>query len=137
MAEQQDENVELIDDEVIALYDVTNNPVDFEEAYLLQCARYAVSQGVTHFQFIGPIHDPVKGNIDGMVFYRKYAQFNAAKKDLCETGSGRQNGNENFLFLQKTKRQMSASTEFRRTRRLFMKSKWHCKERKKQIGVKS
>ena len=57
----------------------TANPVDFEREYLLYTARYAIKHRQNHYQFIGPIHNPVKGNIDGMTFYRKYAQFNDAK----------------------------------------------------------
>ena len=57
----------------------TCNPVDFDKEYLLHTANYAIEHGFTHYQFIGPIHNPVKGNIDGMVFYRKYARFNEVK----------------------------------------------------------
>ncbi len=57
----------------------TANPVNFDRDYLLYTARYAIQHRQNHYQFIGPIHDPVKGNIDGMTFYRKYAQFNSAK----------------------------------------------------------
>ena len=56
-----------------------SNPVDFNREYLLRSANYAIEHGFTHYQFIGPIHNPVKGNIDGMVFYRKYACFNDVK----------------------------------------------------------
>ena len=59
----------------------TSNPVDFDKEYLLYTANYAIEHGIKHYQFIGPIHDPVKGNIDGMILYRKYAEFNA-KKDV-------------------------------------------------------
>lgn len=58
----------------------TSNPVDFDEDYLFFTARYAIEHGIKHYQFIGPIHNPVKGNLDGMTFYRKYAQFNSAKE---------------------------------------------------------
>ncbi len=57
----------------------TCNPVDMDKEYLLYTAEYAIKKGVNHYQFIGPIHNPVKGNIDGMVFFRKYAQFNHEK----------------------------------------------------------
>ena len=57
----------------------TSNPVDFEREYLLHTANYAIEHGIKHYQFIGPIHNPVKGNIDGMTFYRKYAEFNGVK----------------------------------------------------------
>ena len=55
------------------------NPVDIEGDYLKKCAEYAISHGVKHFEIIGPIHNPVKGNIDGMTLYRKYSQFNDEK----------------------------------------------------------
>lgn len=58
----------------------TSNPVDFDKDYLLFTAKYAIEHGIKHYQFIGPIHNPVKGNLDGMTFYRKYAQFNSAKE---------------------------------------------------------
>ncbi len=57
----------------------TCNPVDFDKEYLLYTARYAIEHKFNHYQFIGPIHNPEKGNIDGMIFYRKYAQFNGVK----------------------------------------------------------
>ncbi len=55
------------------------NPVDIEKEYLLQTVEYAVKNNMTHMQFIGPIHNPQKGNIDGMTLYRKYERFNAGK----------------------------------------------------------
>lgn len=55
------------------------NPVDIDGDYLKKCAEYAISHGVKHFEIIGPTHDPVKGNIDGMTLYRKYSQFNDEK----------------------------------------------------------
>lgn len=57
------------------------NPVDIEREYLLQTVEYAKKQGVKHIQFIGPIHNPVKGNIDGMIKLNKYSRFNG-EKDL-------------------------------------------------------
>ena len=36
MANKQDENVELIDEEVITLYDDDNNPVDFNEEAVVE-----------------------------------------------------------------------------------------------------
>ncbi|MCH5154181.1 MAG: DUF1292 domain-containing protein [Clostridiales bacterium] len=36
MAENQDENVELIEEEVITLYDDKNNPVDFNEVAVVE-----------------------------------------------------------------------------------------------------
>ena len=55
------------------------NPVDVEKEYLLYTVDYAARMGFDHIQVIGPIHDGVKGNIDGMTPYRKYAQFNGTK----------------------------------------------------------
>lgn len=55
------------------------NPVNVEEKYLKQCAEYAIAHGIKHFELIGPTHDPVRGNCDGMMFFRKYAQFNEGK----------------------------------------------------------
>ena len=55
------------------------NPVDVEGEYLKKCAQYAIEHGTKHFELIGPTHDPVRGNCDGMMFYRKYAQFNEGK----------------------------------------------------------
>ena len=55
------------------------NPVEVEKKYLLYTVDYAGKLGFDHIQVIGPIHDGVKGNIDGMTPYRKYAQFNGTK----------------------------------------------------------
>lgn len=55
------------------------NPVDIEEEYLFQTVDYAIKNKYNHIQFIGPIHDNVKGNIDGMTEYVKYAEFNNTK----------------------------------------------------------
>ncbi len=57
------------------------NPVDIERDYLEHTVDYAIENGYEHFQFIGPIHDPIKGNIDGMTFSRKYAQFNSERNE--------------------------------------------------------
>jgi len=57
----------------------TLNPVDVERDYLMFTVDYAIREGFDHYQLIGPIHDGVKGNIDGMTFSRKYAQFNGEK----------------------------------------------------------
>lgn len=63
------------------------NPDEVERNYLLFCIDYAIKCGYNHIQITGPIHDPVKGNIDGMTFNRKYAQFNNEKNaeyvNLC------------------------------------------------------
>ena len=55
------------------------NPVDIDGDYCRLALDYAIKAGYTHFQWIGPIHNPVKGNIDGMITLRKYAQFNNEK----------------------------------------------------------
>ena len=63
------------------------NPVDLDRDYLIYTAKYAIEHGYTHFEMIGPTHHPVKGNCDGMMYYRKYSQFNATKDheyvDFC------------------------------------------------------
>lgn len=55
------------------------NPVRVEGEYLKKCAEYAIEHDQKHFELIGPTHDPIRGNCDGMMFYRKYAQFNEGK----------------------------------------------------------
>ena len=52
------------------------NPVDIERDYLLYTVDYAIKHKMNHIQFIGPIHNPQKGNVDGMTIYRKYSAFN-------------------------------------------------------------
>ncbi len=52
------------------------NPVDIDKEYLDIAVDYTIKHGFDHFQFIGPIHNPVRGNIDGMTLSRKYAKFN-------------------------------------------------------------
>lgn len=55
------------------------NPVDVEREYYLKTVDYAIEHGFDHIQLIGPIHDYVRGNIDGMIFYEKYSRFNDEK----------------------------------------------------------
>lgn len=55
------------------------NPVSVEENYLKKCAKYAIEHDQKHFELIGPTHHPTRGNCDGMMLYRKYAQFNEGK----------------------------------------------------------
>lgn len=57
------------------------NPDDVEREYLMFCVDYAIQNDFNHIQITGPIHDSVKGNIDGMVFYKKYAIFNDEKDE--------------------------------------------------------
>ena len=63
------------------------NPVMLDRDYLIKTAQYAIDNGYTHFEIIGPTHDPVRGNLDGMMYYRKYSQFNKDKDseyvDFC------------------------------------------------------
>ena len=56
-----------------------SNPVEVDRKYLLYTVEYAKKMGFDHIQVIGPIHDGVKGNIDGMTPYRKYAAFDTEK----------------------------------------------------------
>lgn len=58
------------------------NPVDIDKDYLLFTVDYAAKMGFNHMQFVGPIHDAVKGNIDGMTLYRKYSMFNDEKNSI-------------------------------------------------------
>ena len=55
MAENQEENVELIDDEVITLYDDKNNPVDFNEVAVVEYQGdfYALLQPVEPMEGLG------------------------------------------------------------------------------------
>jgi len=55
------------------------NPVDIQRDYLMYTVDYAIKHGADHMQIVGPIHNPVKGNIDGMTIYRKYSCFNVTK----------------------------------------------------------
>lgn len=63
------------------------NPVALDRDYLIYTAKYAIENGYTHFEMIGPTHDPIRGNCDGMMYYRKYAEFNSDKDaeyvDFC------------------------------------------------------
>ena len=56
-----------------------NNPWDIDKDYLLFTIDYAAQMGFDHIQIVGPIHDVVRGNCDGMTPYRKYSQFNNEK----------------------------------------------------------
>ncbi len=55
------------------------NPVDVVPEYFLYTIDYAIEKKMSHIQLIGPTHDYIKGNIDGMTPYRKYSQFNDSK----------------------------------------------------------
>lgn len=55
------------------------NPDEVEEKYYNHCIDYAINNNYNHIQITGPIHDSVKGNIDGMILNKKYSQFNNEK----------------------------------------------------------
>lgn len=55
------------------------HPTDADKSYLLHVVQYAEKMGFNHIQICGPIHNGVKGNIDGMTAYRKYSQFDCTK----------------------------------------------------------
>ncbi len=55
------------------------NPVDLNREHMLFTAEYAVRNKINHYQIVGPIHNPEKGNIDGMTLYGKYSRFNNEK----------------------------------------------------------
>ena len=57
------------------------NPVDIDKDYYLKAIEYAKRNNIDFIQINGPIHNPVKGNIDGMTFYFKYSRFNALKDE--------------------------------------------------------
>ncbi|MBD5132265.1 MAG: DUF1292 domain-containing protein [Clostridiales bacterium] len=55
MAENQEENVEIIDEETITLYDDNNNPVDFNEVAVIEYEGefYALMQPVEPMEGLG------------------------------------------------------------------------------------
>ncbi len=55
------------------------NPVDVDGDYYRYVTDYAIKNNYDHLQLIGPTHNGVRGNVDGMIFLRKYAQFNGEK----------------------------------------------------------
>ena len=57
------------------------NLVDIERECYLKIIEYAKENGIDHIQINGPIHSLQKGNIGGMITYKKYAQFNG-EQDL-------------------------------------------------------
>ncbi len=57
------------------------NPDKIERSYIEMAVDYAINHEYDHFQFIGPIHNPVLGNIDGMTLSKKYSMFNG-ERDL-------------------------------------------------------
>lgn len=57
------------------------NPDNVEKDYYFYCIDYAIRYGYDHIQITGPIHDHVRGNVDGMTFSRKYSAFNGEKDE--------------------------------------------------------
>ncbi|MBQ3046561.1 MAG: hypothetical protein IJD54_00785 [Clostridia bacterium] len=55
------------------------NPVVVDGDYYMFMTDYAIKHGYDHLQLIGPTHDGVRGNVDGMIYLKKYAQFNDGK----------------------------------------------------------
>lgn len=55
------------------------NPVEVDRDYYLKAIDYAIANDYNHIQLNGPIHNLVRSNLDGMVFYRKYSRFNDEK----------------------------------------------------------
>lgn len=55
------------------------HPTAIDKAYLLKVVAYAEKMGFDHIQICGPIHNGIKGNIDGMTAYRKYSRFDSTK----------------------------------------------------------
>ena len=55
------------------------NPDRVEREYYNYCIDYAINHGFNHIQITGPIHDFVRGNLDGMMYYKKYSEFNGER----------------------------------------------------------
>ena len=55
------------------------NPVDIDRDYYLNSIDYAIKNDYNHIQINGPIHNLKRSNLDGMMFYNKYSQFNDEK----------------------------------------------------------
>ena len=55
------------------------NPDRVEREYYNYCIDYAIDHGFNHIQITGPIHDFQRGNLDGMMYYKKYSEFNGEK----------------------------------------------------------
>lgn len=110
MAENQDENVELIDEEVITLYDDNNNAVDFNEVAVVEYQGdfYALLQPVEPMDGLGedeaiifkviqkddetdefePVTD--EGVLDAV--FNEYLKAEAEFADECECGCGCHHG---------------------------------------------
>ncbi len=57
------------------------NPVDVDRDYYLHAVDFAIENGYNHIQLNGPIHDFKRSNVDGMVMYKKYSNFNYEKDE--------------------------------------------------------
>ena len=57
------------------------NPVDVDRDYYLKAVDFAIENNYNHIQLNGPIHDFKRSNVDGMVMYKKYFQFNYEKDE--------------------------------------------------------
>ncbi|MBQ7348803.1 MAG: hypothetical protein IJW47_02290, partial [Clostridia bacterium] len=55
------------------------NPVNVDGEYYDFIVDYGIKNGYDHLQLIGPTHDGVRGNADGMIYLKKYSQFNGTK----------------------------------------------------------
>ena len=55
------------------------NPVDVDRDYYMKAIDFAIANNYNHIQLNGPIHDFRHSNVDGMMFYEKYSQFNDEK----------------------------------------------------------
>lgn len=100
------------------------NPVDVEKNYLMETVDYAIKNGYNRFQFIGPIHNPVKGNVDGITLYEKYARFNK-DKDLSYARLNIDLLNRACERLAARKPHASESSAFRAIRRSSIQSEFY------------
>ena len=57
------------------------NPVDVDRDYYLKAIDFAIENNYNHIQINGPSHDFKRSNVDGMVMYKKYSQFNYEKDE--------------------------------------------------------
>lgn len=57
------------------------NPVDVDRDYYIRAVDFAIENGYNHIQLNGPIHDFKRSNVDGMVMYKKYSNFNYEKDE--------------------------------------------------------
>lgn len=57
------------------------NPIDVDRDYYLKAIDFAIENNYNHIQINGPIHNFKHSNLDGMMFYEKYSQFNKDKDE--------------------------------------------------------